>query len=123
MKEVKYYISDDESKQSPNPEEIKEYEAKTNAIKRGVIFEFKDENNLPAILLKAENPKDMHYFYEYFRVQYGDAPDDYIGYAIKQYLDDEMYYERIITLKQYIEGLQKQIEKRQSLIDEMAKYV
>ena len=34
MKEVKYYISDDESKQSPNPEEIKEYEAKISTAER-----------------------------------------------------------------------------------------
>ena len=32
MKEIKYYVSDDESKQSPDPEEIKEYEAKIGSV-------------------------------------------------------------------------------------------
>lgn len=122
MKEIKYYASDDGKVESPNPEDIKKYEAKIDVINRGFITEFKDENNQPAILLKVEKFGDIRYLHEYYHVLCDNVLDDYVGYVIKQYIDDKTCYEHIITAEQYLEGLQKEIDKRQVIVDKIKKY-
>lgn len=88
-----------------------------------VSTKFKDEDGLPAVLLKVEKPGDVSYLYEYYRASWGDVPDDYVGYVIEQYIDSEMCSKRIITLGQYLKELQKQINRKQRVVDEITKYV
>lgn len=123
MKEIKYYASDDGKIESPNLEDVKEYEAKIDAVNRGFITEFKDENNQPATLLKVEKFGDIRYLHEHYGVLWGNVSDDYIGYVVKQYIDDETYYQHILTVGQYLDELQKQIDKRQAIVDKIKKYM
>lgn len=119
MKEIRYYISDDKTQQSSDPEEIREYEAKMDAVNRCKIADFEDENGYPAILFKTEKPGDARYLYKYYHAAFGNIADDYIGYAVNQYMDAAMYDNTMITLKLYFKKLQKQIDDKKSIIDKL----
>lgn len=116
MKEVKYYISDDESKQSPNPEEIKEYEAKRSTVERCWVCGFKDEYYRIADIYKVDNSDDTRYLCDYNHITWGYVSDDYKGYVVEQHLDDGWDKKRMITLDQYLDELNEQINRRQALI-------
>lgn len=123
MKEIKYYVSDDETQQSSDPEEIRKYEAKKRVIEESQFYNFVDEKGLPADILKIDKPGDINYLYNYYHIIRGDVPNDYTGYVVKQYIDDEMCSKRIITLDQYFKMLQKQISDCQSTIFEISEII
>lgn len=119
MKEVKYYVSDDESKQSPDPEEIKEYEAKISTAERCWVCGFKDEYERMSDIYKVDNPDDTRYLCDYNHIAWGYVPNDYKGYVVEQYIDDELDRKRMITLDRYLDELNEQINRRQTLISKI----
>ena len=119
MKEIKYYISDDEIKKSPDPEEIKEYELKMSTAERCWVCGFKDEYGRIADIFKVDSPDDTRYLCGYHRIVWGYVPDDYKGHVIQQHLNDEWDSRRMTTLRQYLEELNEQVDKRQTLISKI----
>ena len=119
MKEVKYYISDDESKQSPNPEEIKEYEAKKGTVERCWVCGFKDEHCRIADIYEVDNSDDARYLCDYNHIAWDCVPDDYKGYVVEQYLNDKRDKKRMVTLDRYLDELNEQINRRQTLISKI----
>lgn len=119
MKEIKYYISDDESKQSSDPEEIKEYEAKISTAERCWVCGFKDEYERMSDIYKVDNSDDTRYLCDYNHIAWGYVPNDYKGYVVEQYIDDELDRKRMITLDRYLDELNEQINRRQTLISKI----
>ncbi len=119
MKEIKYYVSDDESKKSPDPEEIKEYEAKIGTAERCWVCGFRDEYNRMADIFKVDNSDDTRYLRDYYHIAWGYVPDDYKGYVVEHHLDDEWDKKRMVTLEQYLGELKEQVDRRQTLISKI----
>lgn len=119
MKEIKYYISNDESKKSYDPEEIKEYETKIGTAERCWVCGFKDEYNRMADIFKVDNPDDTRYLCDYYNIAWGYVPDDYKGYVVEHHLDDEWDKKRMVTLEQYLGELKEQVDRRQTLISKI----
>lgn len=121
MKEIKYYISDDKTQQSSDPEKIREYEAKMDAVTRAKVGEFNDEYGTLSSILKLEKPTDLNYLRNYHRIRFGNIEDGYIGYAVMKYTGFEVCATEILPVEQYLSDLQTQIHVRQLVIDQVTK--
>ena len=67
-------------------------------------------------IYKVDNSDDTRYLRDYNHISWGYVPNDYKGYVVEQYIDDELDRKRMITLDRYLDELNEQINRRQTLI-------
>ena len=128
MKEIKYYISDDESRQSKSQEEIEAFEAKhgtdfetkvSEILKKAIIGNFVDDNRDIIFLIKIDKTTDVNSLFPYF---VSDIDGNYNGCAVIKHVDPKKYISccwGLFTIDSYLNELQNKISTNQAIISKI----
>ena len=128
MKEVKYYISDDESRQSKSQEEIEAFEAKygtdfetkvSEILKKAIIGNFVDDNRDIIFLIKIDKTTDVNFLFPYF---VSDIDGNYNGCAVIKRVDPKKYMSccwGLFKIDSYLNELQNKISINQAIISKI----
>lgn len=121
MKEVKYFVSDDGKQKSTNESDIIDYENIQNIWDKSFVSEVNKDDY--ALLFKLEGEKDLYYLSKYLGIR-PKLEDNYVGYAISKYADDDCCLPReLISVDQYIKKLQSKIDKLNTEISTIKNYM
>lgn len=121
MKEVKYYVSDDGKQKSVNESDIIDYENIQNIWDRSFVSEVNHDDYV--LLFKLEGEKDLYYLSKYLGVRDSKLEDNYVGYAISKYNDDDCLPRELVSVDQYIKKLQSKIDKLNTEISTIKNYI
>lgn len=128
MKEIKYYISDDESRQSKSQEEIEAFETKygtdfetkvSEILKKAIIGNFVDDNRDIIFLIKIDKTTDVNFLFPYF---VSDIDGNYNGCAVIKRVDPKKYISccwGLFKIDSYLNELQNKISINQAIISKI----
>ena len=121
MKEVKYYVSDDGKQKSTNKNDIIDYENIQSIWDRSFVSEVNHDDYV--LLFKLEGEKDLYYLSKYLGVRDSKLENNYVGYAISKYNDDNCLPRELVSADQYIKKLQSKIDELNAEISTIKNYM
>ena len=120
MKEVKYYVSDDGNRKSTNESDIIDYENTQAIWNRSFVGEVNHDDYV--LLFKLDGEKDLYYLLKYLGCD-SKLEDNYVGYVINKYNDDNCVPRELVSVDQYIKRLQSKIDELNAEISTIKNYM